>query len=87
VIVVDVVLNWLATPDEPLKVIRIRSDSFDPRSIVAADSALESIRAMLDQLLSRSGATPLPSRNAALGNPFESFVDVASYNAAVLMAE
>ena len=86
VLVVDVVLNWLAIPDEPLKVVRLRSDSFDPRSIVpATGSALESLRAMLDEHVSRSGATPLPDRSSALGDPFASFEDIASYDRSVLM--
>ena len=86
VLVVDVVLNWLAVPDEPLKVVRLRSDTFDPRRIVPdKSSALEALRAMLDQLIARSGATPLPGRDAALGHPFTSFPDLASYDRTVLM--
>lgn len=88
VLVVDVVLNWLAVPDEPLKVVRLRSDTFDPRRIVPdKGSALEALRALLDQLITRSGATPLPGRDAALGNPFASFPDLATYDRTVLMAE
>ncbi len=88
VLVVDVVLNWLAVPDEPLKVVRLRSDTFDPRRIVPDKaSALEALRALLDQLITRSGATPLPGRDAALGNPFASFPDLATYDRTVLMAE
>lgn len=86
VLVVDVILNWLDVPEEPLKVVRLRSDGFDPRSIVSdRGSALESLRAMLDQLIARSGATPLPGRDNALGNPFATFPDIESYNRDVLM--
>jgi hypothetical protein len=88
VLVVDIVLNWMDLPDEPLKVIRMRSDDFDPRSIVSdKESALESLRAMLDQLLARSGATPLPNRDGALGNPFTTHPDIESYDRAVLTTE
>lgn len=88
VLVVDVVLNWLDVPDEPLKVIRLRSDGFDPRRVVSGkSSALDALRAMLDELIGRSGATPLPSRDNALGNPFGSFADIASYDRSVLMCE
>ncbi len=85
VLVVDVVLNWLAVANEPLKLVRLRSDGFDPRSIVPDEgSALESLRAMLDQLLSGSGATPLPDRSGALGDPFATFENIESYNRSVL---
>lgn len=86
VLVVDVVLNWLDVPDAPLKVIRLRSDGFDPRAVMpGCSSALEALRAMLEQLVTRSGATPLPSRDAALGTPFASFPDIDSYDRDVLM--
>lgn len=86
VLVIDIVLNWIDLPDEPLKVIRMRSDTFDPRSIVPEKaSALEALRAMLDQLLTRSGGTPLPNRDGALGNPFSTHPDIESYDRAVLM--
>jgi hypothetical protein len=88
VLVVDLALNWLAVPDEPLKVVRLRSDQFDPRAVMPGrDSALDALRSLLDALLSRSGATPLPGRDAALGNPFASFGDLGSYGRDVLMVE
>lgn len=87
VLVVDVVLNWLDVPDQPLKVIRLRSDGFDPRAVVpGCSSALEALRKLLEQLLTRSGGTPLPSREAALGQPFASFPDLETYDRDVLMA-
>ena len=74
-----------ATRDVHIPVVNIRSDGFDPRSIVPDEgSALESLRAMLDQLLSRSGATPLPDRSGALGDPFATFENIESYNRSVL---
>ena len=88
VLVVDIVLNWMDVPDEPLKVVRMRCDTFDPRRVVPDNgSALESLRAMLDQLLARSGGTPLPNRDGALGNPFTNHPDIKSYDRAVLMTE
>jgi membrane associated rhomboid family serine protease len=86
VLVVDIVLNWLDVADEPLKVVRLRSDGFDPRMLMPGrDSALGSLCAMLDQLLASSGATPLPDRSAALGDPFASFESIESYDRNVLM--
>lgn len=86
VLLVDLVLNWMALPDEPLKVLRIRSDAFDPRRMVPDHaSALASLRALLAELLTRSGGTPLPDRDAALGKPFATFPDLESYNRDVLL--
>ncbi len=88
VLVVDLVLNWLDVPDQPLKVVRLRSDRFDPRAVMAGrESALDALRALLDRVIASSGATPLPGRDSALGNPFASFPDLASYDRDVLMAE
>ena len=88
VIVIDLVLNWMALPDEPLKVVRFRSDGFDPRRIVPdRSSALESLRVMLDTILRETGATPLPDAEAARGAPFASFESLERYNDRVLMVE
>jgi hypothetical protein len=87
VILVDLVLNWMDVPDEPLKVIRLRSDGFDPRRLCESGSALEALRGALERILTSSGATSLPSAEAARGRPFQSFPDLAGYQRTVLMAE
>jgi hypothetical protein len=88
VIVIDLVLNWMALPDEPLKVVRLRSDGFDPRRIVPdRASPLESLRGMLDTILRETGATPLPDASAAKGTPFATFASLEDYHDDVLMVE
>jgi len=86
VLLVDLVLNWKHA-DEKLRLIRMRADRFDPRTLVPADSALESFRQLVTMLLERTDATPLPDRQAVLGNPFAAFDDQAVYERTVLMAE
>jgi len=88
VLVIDLVLNWMALPDEPLKVIRLRSDRFNPKRLVpGAPSALAAIKSFIAEVLRESGATPLPDVSAAAGEPFASHPDLADYQHCVLMAE
>ncbi len=88
VIVIDLVLNWMALPEEPLKVVRFRSDGFDPRRIVPnRASPLESLRGMLGTILRETGATPLPDADAAKGTPFATFASLEDYHDDVLMVE
>jgi len=88
VVVVDAVLNWRSPPDEPLKTIRFRSDEFSPRALApAADSAVEALRAVLAEILSRSGATPLPDAEAASGRPFATYPSLDAYQRAALKVE
>lgn len=88
VLVIDLLLNWMAVPDEPLKAVRFRTDGFDPRRIVPnSASALEALRAMLAAILRETGATPLPDSAAAQGSPFATFESLESYCESVLMVE
>lgn len=88
VIVVDLVLNWMSTTDEPLRVIRLRGDRFDPRRLApGCPSPVEALRRFLSRLVSASGASPLPDERSAVGQPFASFEDLASYHRDVLMVD
>jgi hypothetical protein len=88
VILLDLVLNWMTTRSEMLRVIRMRGDQFDPRKLVAGEaSAGEAFRALVNTLLDRSNAVALPDREAALGQPFASFEELAFYQRAVLLVE
>ena len=87
VVVIDLALNWAETESHSggLEVLRLRSDSFRARALVGGDgSALEALRALLAQLLARSGAVPLPDGGAARGLPFREFPDPSSYEREVL---
>lgn len=88
VLVIDLVLNWLADPDEPLKVIRLQSNHFNPvRLLPSAGKPLEALKRLVAGLLQRSGATPLPDPGAAAGTPYKTFPDLESYQRQVLCAE
>jgi membrane associated rhomboid family serine protease len=84
VVVIDLVINWLSAA-EPLKVIRLRSDQFDPTQLVPGPAnQLEALRKFLSDLIRVSNATPLPNFNAATGAPFQVFSGLADYQRDVL---
>lgn len=86
IVLIDLLPNWAHARDGVLEVIRLRSDSFRARSLVGGDgSALEALRALLAQLLARTGAVPLPDGGAARGLPFREFADPGSYEREVLL--
>jgi len=88
VILVDLILNWKAPVHETLRLIRMRGDRFDPRSLFPGQgSAVDALRTFVTHVLERSGAVPLPDQASALGRPFASFEELALYQRAVLMAE
>ncbi|MEM7410747.1 MAG: hypothetical protein AAF430_10975 [Myxococcota bacterium] len=87
VILVDVVLNWMTTANETLRVIRLRADRFDPLRLVEAPSRVDALRETVKRMLAASGALPLPDEHAALGRPFASFSDLETYHRTVLMVE
>ena len=88
IIVIDLVLNWMSESSEPLKVIRMRGDQFDPRQFSPDhDSPLDAMRHFTKLLLRQSNATPLPDMRSVEGAPFASFSDLASYHQTVLSAE
>ncbi|HTO07507.1 MAG TPA: rhomboid family intramembrane serine protease [Myxococcota bacterium] len=86
VVVIDLALNWADCRGGALEVLRLRSDSFRARALIGGDgSALEALRALLAQLLARSGAVPLPDAGAARGLPFREFPDPSCYERDVLL--
>jgi hypothetical protein len=88
VIIVDLVMNWMSEPSEPLNVIRLRGDQFDPRQFVPGkDSPLDAMRSLTTLLLARSDATALPDATSVRGTPFASFADLPSYHRTVLSIE
>jgi membrane associated rhomboid family serine protease len=85
VLVIDLVLNWIASSDETLKAVRFCSHQFNPATFFSGSgSQTEALQQMIAALLERSQATPLPHASAAAGSPFERYDDVASYERAVL---
>jgi len=85
VLVIDVLMNWNDVAAEQLQVLRMRSDRFDVKGLMPqATSSADAFRALLEQLLARTGAVPLPDRNSVRGRPFSTHADLADYERAVL---
>jgi membrane associated rhomboid family serine protease len=88
VILVDLILNWMSLADEPLRIIRLRGDRFDPRALVPDQSSpVDALRAIIARLLKESNATPLPDLQSAKGLPFAGCDDLATYHRDVLMVD
>jgi hypothetical protein len=85
VIVIDLLLNWTTMPEEPLRIVRLRSDRFEPhRFAPEASSPMEALRAFLRELSARADTTLIPDRRAALGQPFVAFAALGLYQSEVL---
>ena len=88
VILIDLALDWTADPEKPLRVLRLRSDRFDPRALVGdAGSPLQAIGRFVSTLITRTRALALPDPCAARGEPFKIFRDLAGYEEQVLRAQ
>lgn len=84
VVVVDLFAAVPAAGDAELRIYRLRCDRFDPRGLVPeAGSPLVALRALLELLLERSQARPLPDPNAARANPVRIFDSLDAYEAFV----
>jgi hypothetical protein len=88
VLVIDFLMNWSDPTAEQLQLIRLRSDRFDVRALSPeSTSAAEAFRFVLEQLLARTEAVPLPGRDAVRGRPFATHADLAAYQRAVLQVD
>ncbi len=83
-LLVDLLLDAPWSDREALRVVRLRSNAFDPRALVGGQEAVAAFRTLLRRLLEISEAVPLPDPEAAVGNPFRTFDTIASYQRAVL---
>ncbi len=87
VVVIDLALNWADAPEGALELMRLRSDGFRARQLVTgAANPLEAMRALLAELLARSGAVPLPDPAGARGTPFREYASLDAYQGQVLLA-
>jgi hypothetical protein len=83
-LVVDLMLDAPWSDREALRVVRLLSTAFDPRSLVDGPDALEAFRILLADLIDSSGAAPLPDPDSARGRPFKSFPSLDHYQREVL---
>jgi len=85
VVVIDLLLNWSEGSDPTLRVVRLRSDGFDPRMVIAAPpDEDEALRSFLSELLARSKAVALPDPDSALGVKVRAFDELELYQREVL---
>jgi membrane associated rhomboid family serine protease len=83
-LVVDLLLDEPHDGSADLRLVRLRSTSFDPRSLVGGDNAMAAFTELLRFLVSSSGGTPLPDA-AAMANPAtRSYRSIAEYQQVVL---
>jgi hypothetical protein len=84
VIVVDLVLRT-TRPGRPRGTLRMRADAFDPATLFPdRTDAGQALRALLSELLDRSGALPLPDPDSALAVRPQRFESLAAFEAATL---
>jgi hypothetical protein len=84
VILVDLLLDspWGDRPQ--LRVIRMTSDTFDPRRLVGGEDGMAAFQTFLECLFEGSEAVPLPDPDAARGKPFRSFSTTEAYEKEIL---
>jgi membrane associated rhomboid family serine protease len=88
VVLIDLLMNWSGIEEERLRVLRIRSDRFDPRELLpGAGSGLDAFRTVIAKLLADSRATPVPDAARASGRPFAMFDTLAAYEREVLLVD
>jgi membrane associated rhomboid family serine protease len=85
VVLLDLLLSGPQPGSESLPLVRLRSDQYDPRKLVAsAASPLEALLGLVEELLKRSRGVPLPDEAAARGRPLRMFDSLDAYAAEVL---
>ncbi len=84
VIVIDLVLRS-TRPGRPRSSLRMRADAFDPAALFPdRTDAGQALRALLSELLDRSGALPLPDPDSALALRPQRFESLAAFEAATV---
>jgi hypothetical protein len=83
-VVVDLMLDPPWSDRAKLRVIRLRSNTFDPRTLVAIDDAQEAFRRFLADLIDESGAVGLPDPDGARGRPFRRYRGLIEFESEVL---
>jgi hypothetical protein len=85
ILLIDLLANWDVSEAEELKGIRLRSDRFDPRSLLGIDGdAKRAFASLAGRILAATRGQPLPNPEQALGNPFARFESLADYERIVL---
>jgi membrane associated rhomboid family serine protease len=84
VVVVDLMLDAPWSDRRDLRVVRLLSTDFDPRSLSSGSDAQEAFRAFLARMADLSAAALLPDPDGARGRPFRTFASLEEFERMVL---
>jgi hypothetical protein len=85
VVLIDLLLSGPQPGPEPLALVRLRSDQFDPRKLIASSAGpMEALLALVEALLKRTQAVALPDDTSGRGRPLRMFDSLDAYSAEVL---
>jgi hypothetical protein len=84
VILVDLLLNHDDVSEGPLRVVRLRSDRFDPRRLAPGATPLDAFHAFLNELATRTNAALLPDPESFRGGALSKYADVEAWQRQVL---
>ncbi|MBW2696301.1 MAG: hypothetical protein JRE70_07495 [Deltaproteobacteria bacterium] len=88
VVIIDLLMDAGDNGGAPRRLVRLRSDEFDPLELVPAETdAGEALRSLLTTLMERTHAIPLPDPEAALGLIVPSFDSLDAYEQQVLQVQ
>lgn len=83
VILLDLLSSHSEVGEGPLRLVRLRSDRFDPRRLAAGATPLDAFRTFLNLLATNTNAA-LPDPESYRGGPFARFADLESWQREVL---
>jgi len=83
-IVVDLLLDPPWEDDANLRVIRLRSSSFDPRAIVGGEDAREALSRLVDRLIESCSAEPIPDTDHLRSPGSTTYASLKEYQSEVL---
>ncbi|HSN57431.1 MAG TPA: rhomboid family intramembrane serine protease [Candidatus Sulfomarinibacteraceae bacterium] len=83
-LVVDLLLDPPWDGSGELRVVRLRSTAFDPRRLVGGENAMAAFQRLLETVLERSGAEPLPDEASVRHPGTRSFPSIEAYQQEVL---
>jgi membrane associated rhomboid family serine protease len=84
VILVDLLLNHDEIGEGPLRLVRLRSDRFDPRRLASGATPLDAFRAFLNELASRTNAALLPDPESFRGGALSKYPGLDAWQRDVL---
>jgi membrane associated rhomboid family serine protease len=83
-IVIDLLLDPPWDDDVSLRLVRLRSSTFDPRAIVGGEDAMEALTRLLDRLLASCEAEPLPDAEHLRSPGATTYTSLEEYQREVL---